>query len=343
MAGNYIDFQQQGSDWTKREVRKKQLEIIDLYKDSLRDTRSKLQSLYAKELQGIKPEEFYNHTLKFNRLEKLEQSILDDIKSLQKSVNKVTADSSALALSNNYYRQQYATNWLSPYTFTNVSKDLIEYAVFSNPQRLRDLKKSYQLFAKNNSGTTLRSILDSNNAKAIQKINQTINSGLIQGQSYRQMAGNLKGTFDSSLSASLRVVRTESHRTLNIGELGQWDDAKSKGVDGTRMIISTLDTRTRPQSAQVDGRRENEFGLFDYPNGRTGENGVASPGNSGNPAWDINDREAVVNLIDDQPPTLRRGRNPTTGKNEVFTYKDFNQWASDNGLKYNKSGRLVQK
>jgi hypothetical protein len=48
-----------------------------------------------------------------------------------------------------------------------------------------------------------------------------------------------------------------------------------------------------------------------------------------------------VDIINDEPITIRRGRNPKTGKNEVFSFKDFGEFAKDNGLKKNKYGQLL--
>jgi hypothetical protein len=338
---DYVGFQQQGTNLTKAEIRKKQLEIIKAYSDTLKKVRRDIKTLYATQLAGIKPEDYYNHMIKFDRLKKIESQILIDLRALNGQVNTLTAQSSSLALSNNYYRQQYATNWLSSYSFTTVKTPMIDYAVYQRAKDWKRLAEKVQNLLKVSNGVSLTTILRDNNIKALSKISQTLNQGLIQGSTFTQMSRSLKSTFDFNLSNSLRVVRTESHRTLNQGQLLQWNDAKDKGVEGTRQVLSVLDTRTRNQSAQVDGRKENEYGLFDYPNGRTGENGVASPGNSGNPAWDVNDREEVIHIIDGESPQVRRGRNPVTGKNEVFTFRDFNTWAADNNLKYNKSGKLV--
>ena len=342
MAKDYTGFQEQGVNLTKADIRKKQLEVIEIYKKSLADVRKKIERLYSVGLDGIKPENYYNHVIKFNRLDKLEKAILKDLTALNKQVNLLTAQASALSYSNNYYRMQYATNWLSPYRFTKASENAVNYSVFQDLDSFKKLSQQYQRLLEVQSGLTLSKTLTSNNTKSVQKVSQALTQSLIQGKSFTQTAKEIRSSFNGNLADSLRVVRTESHRTLNQGELIQWNDAKAQGVEGTRQIISTLDTRTRRQSGQVDGRRENEFGLFNYPEGRTGENGVSSPGNSGKAKWDINDRETVINIIAGESPQLRRGRNPSTGENEVFTYRDFNTWTKENNLKYNKSGRLVE-
>lgn len=340
---DYPSFQQSATKLTQAEIRRKQLEIIDAYNQSLRRVRKQIQGLYLKELSTKNPQDYYNIAIQFNRLSKLEKNIAFEVAALNKQITGLTADASRIAISNNYYRQQYVTNWMDPYSFTVLPQPAVNYAVFNRAVDFKNLTKEAKIFATNKQGTTLKTVLRDNNILAIKRINQTLNQGLIQGSSYRQMASSLRETFGKNLNNSLRVVRTETHRTLNQGELYQWEDAKKKGVQGNRMVLSVLDSRTRPQSVSVDGKKENEFGLFNYPDGRTGKNGVASPGNSGVAAWDINDRETVINLIDGKSPKLRRGRNPLTGKNEVFNFKDYNEWAKEKGLIKNKSGQYIAK
>jgi hypothetical protein len=72
-----------------------------------------------------------------------------------------------------------------------------------------------------------------------------------------------------------------------------------------------------------------------------------TPGTTGNPSYDINDREGVGDLVNGEEPSIRRGRNPVknpkTGKyeTEVFSYKTFDQWAKDNNLTKNKYGQII--
>jgi hypothetical protein len=102
-------------------------------------------------------------------------------------------------------------------------------------------------------------------------------------------------------------------------------------------VVAVLDDRTRPQSAQVDGEYENEDGFFEYPGGVL----VRVPGNSGVAAWDINDREVVVDEVEGLEPETRRVRNPETGRNEVISWRNFRTWAQENGLKRNAYGQYL--
>lgn len=56
-----------------------------------------------------------------------------------------------------------------------------------------------------------------------------------------------------------------------------------------------------------------------------------------------NCRCSLGDMMGDWSPQARRGRNPTTGENEVFSYKDFDKWRQDNGLEKNKYGEIYLK
>ena len=133
------------------------------------------------------------------------------------------------------------------------------------------------------------------------------------------------------------------------GQYATMKALQSEGVEARRMIVSVLDTRTRPQSGYVDGKFEDADGYFHYP----GDVLVSIPGNSGRPEWDINDREAVVMSIEGTPPEIRRGRNPVftedgkaiskteKGKSDIIAWTSFDDWMKTNGLKYNKNGVMI--
>lgn len=111
----------------------------------------------------------------------------------------------------------------------------------------------------------------------------------------------------------------------------------SVGVEVKRKLIAVLDNATRSQSARMDGQTVGVDEPFKYPNGSK----AMYPGNTGTPSYDINDRERVIDLVGDAEPELRTGRNPTTGENEYFSYRDFPAWAKEQGLKRNKYGELL--
>ena len=94
------------------------------------------------------------------------------------------------------------------------------------------------------------------------------------------------------------------------------------------MWIATLDTKTRPQHAQLDGVKLN---LDEYY--KIGADRALMPGGFNQASLNINCRCTHIDIVNDIDPQIRRGRNPITGENEVFEFKTYDQWAKDNGLK----------
>jgi hypothetical protein len=130
-------------------------------------------------------------------------------------------------------------------------------------------------------------------SNAIGEISSEITQGLTRGRGYSKTARNIKERFDKLGNNVQRIVRTESHRVQVTGSDLSLNDAvrysKKIGIPMVKVISSVLDSRTRDQSAQMDGQMAGSDGLFRYPNGVRG-----LPGNTGVAAYDINDREVVI-------------------------------------------------
>ena len=87
-----------------------------------------------------------------------------------------------------------------------------------------------------------------------------------------------------------RIARTESMRMASIQSNKRFENLiKRKGFKDTRLqMISILDSRTRPQSVQMNNQISTKKGTFKYPNGQFYKHGLA-------PAkWSINDRETTI-------------------------------------------------
>ncbi len=342
----FEELQKYGQDQIDRAVQANIKTITAEYTAVYKSINDQLKTFYATNLVGLDKSQYYIEMVKFNRLLSLQASIAEEYNKVATKAGVITKQTSELAMANNFYWQQYATNWLSPYSFTVLNEKIIEYSVtgradliasinasIKNPQLKRDLAAIAP-----GSGKTLKELIVSNRDQQVGKIFSTITQGLIRGSSITNMSKEIKTVESISKYAAERIARTEAHRNASAGGFLQWQSAKAKGVEGVRVILSTKDTRTRPQSAQVDGRRDEGEGFL-YPDGKR----YLVPGNTGNPSWDINDRERVLYEIDGELPTVERARNPVTGQNEVIKATSFDEWATSHGLSYNKSGKLVKK
>jgi uncharacterized protein with gpF-like domain len=123
-------------------------------------------------------------------------------------------------------------------------------------------------------------------------------------------------------------------------------DAVAAGIDIKIRWIATLDMRTRPAHSRLDGEEINPAAEDEYFT--IGDDKAKHPGDFRKVQNNVNCRCTTLDIIDDKGPELRTGRNPVPDengkyKNEFFTYRDFDTWAEERGLFYNKSGQLVKK
>ena len=316
--------------------------VIKEYETALKAMNESLEKAYLK-LTESKPEDYFNYMTKFNRLSMLTEDLQKKYLAAARIIGKETEAAAEQAISNSYYRNLYAMNWseAAQGVFVALDQKVIDVSVYGTQEAWKAISDTAKFGRSETylpqSGTLLEELLIKRNPQVINDIETTIRAGLMAGESYAKMAKRVKNIMDNDAWKALRIVNTETHRNQMAGQYASMMALKDEGVQARRMIVSVLDTRTRPQSAQVDGKFEDDDGYFHYPNGVL----VAIPGNSGNPAWDINDREAVIMSVDGQPPEIRRGRDPVTGKTDIISWTSFDDWMKTNGLKYNKNGIMV--
>ncbi|MCP4988474.1 MAG: hypothetical protein GY928_21220 [Colwellia sp.] len=101
-----------------------------------------------------------------------------------------------------------------------------------------------------------------------------------------------------------KILRTEISRMRGIAEKDEWVNQQSV-VESEFRIHAVRDSRTRKQSYEVDGELSNKEGKFLYPDGNHYFKGM-----TGNPAWDIYDREYLTQEDPIYPPSTVIERDP---------------------------------
>jgi len=338
------ELQDQGYDITRKEYMALQSRVNKELKTALDKARSELRKLYDK-LDGVKPEDYYVTAVKFDRLTKLQNSLIKEYNRAARASGTVMENASKVAINNAFYRQQFAavlgTSVLDDVNivFTTLPTEVIEASVYGTAAKIKEAYGTASDYIPK-SGTFLEAVLDKNRQADVDKIRTAVTQALTQGEGYQKASGRIKKILDTTATNAQRIMRTEGHRNQMSGQYAMTQNAKSQGVEMRRQIVSVLDDRTRPQSAQVDGLMENDDGFFEYP-GQL----VKMPGNSGVPGWDINDRESVINIIDGVPPTTRRARipsGPNKGETDIISFRSFDEWAKENGLTRNRYGQLLK-
>ncbi len=350
-------FQLEGFELTEKDTVALTKDTIRQYKLAIKDINESIKSQYAKYLASIDKDNFYNEMLKFNRLEKLQAEVIKDYTeySLKAGVN--IGNIGRISMSNMYYRTQYQFSWLEPVLKMPVlPKDLINISVFGSNKAFKSYQQSVwmKVFASGNNylpqGGTLSSLLKKNRTVELKQIIDTITNGLSRGVSYTDMAKSIRDVIGTtliqdgklhasgSIANSMRVVRTESTRIMNDASYAAAQSAKSQGLDMKKMWIATLDNRTRPVHAALDDQVQE----LDKPFS-SGAGPVMRPGQFESVGQNANDRCTTVDILNDKKPSIRRGRvpsGPNEGKNEVFEYRSFKDWAKEKNIKENKYGQM---
>ncbi len=339
----YQDANRSAYNLTAREIGQVENMMVDDYNAALKEINRKLRKVYNEILDGVKPDRYYAVMTKYNRLKNLNKEVQAAYLKHARSAGRKIEASSKVAISNAYYRNLYLIEWSGKEVFTLLPDDVIKASVYGTPQEWARIAKDFGEQSKYlpQSGTLLEELIKKRRPQVLADIESGIRQGLIQGEGYRKTARKIRDVMGTDINRALKITRTEGHRNMMQGNYAASQTAKAQGVEMKRQIVSVLDDRTRPQSAQVDGEIENDQGYFQYP-GQL----VQIPGNSGRPEWDIYDRESVINIIDGVEPTTRRARapsGPNEGETDIISFKYFDEWAKENGLTRNRYGQLLSK
>lgn len=343
---NWRNFQNEGYLLTEAERQAIESAIVAQYDVALKNINDKLGSMISKARDaGISPKDQYNWAIQYNRLESLKTQIYDEYKKLGRTVERLQIEAFDLSFSNQYYRTSFQLDWADPLTFSPLDPNLVRYAMTGELEAWKAIKTA--IGAADNYvpvAGTLKALIAANQDKAVRDIWTQVNAGLINGEGITAIAKRVQnivgGVYDGKvygdLYKALRIAHTEGHRAQNMAELARGYEAREQGLDVEKMWDATLDSSTRPEHAALDGKRVPIDGTWNMAGYE-----VSHPGDpSLPPSLSINCRCHSVTVTKEYEPTARRGRDPVTGQNEVFSYKNFEEWAKEKGLKKNKYGKL---
>ena len=156
------------------------------------------------------------------------------------------------------------------------------------------------------------------------KVSSEISRGIANNFSYTQIAKNLVGISNTGMNNAYRIARTEGHRIQNQSAMDAANIAKEKGADVVKQWDATLDARTRPHHAMLDGQIRELDKPFEV-NGRK----AMYPSGFGIASEDIHCRCALLQrakwaLDDNELQTLKERAEYF----ELDKTKDFNEFKS---------------
>ncbi len=273
--------------------------LIKEYTAALDSIGAELGKFYSKYAQNDVLT--YDEAIKYNRLLAFEISIIDELKALGETNDKLIKSTLFNIYDESYFRTGFffESGVQAKLAFNTLNPKVVELAI-QNPI----------------SGLTLNERLSKNRTEIIYKIKQELTQGLIRGDSYTTMTRTLKEVLENDATKAKRIVQTESNRIMNNARNDAINHAVSQGVILKKVWQATLDDKTRDRHGELDGKAADKDGLF-HMSGYS----AAFPGDFGVASLDINCRCSVISVIEGFEPSVRRVRGEG-----VVPYKTYEEW-----------------
>lgn len=282
---------------------KAEKELIKSYSLALKEIRGYMAEIYTK--YGTADGLWYPEMVKYNRLKTLEEELKQRLIELT-GKNAKTLEQSLKEI---YEISYYGTG----YSLETEAQLNIGYLPVSEETIIQSIQNPI-------SGLTLNERLEKNRMELIYGVKQEITQALILGESYQKVAKRLKEKFEGDAVKAMRVAQTESHRIKNAGRYDSMQLAQAKGINLSKMWVSTLDKKTRDRHRVMDGQKK----PLNEPFTSRGAKGMY-PGNFGKASEDINCRCTYISVIDGYEPSVRSARGED-GKTKVIKYATYEEW-----------------
>ena len=263
-------------------MNKRQKQVIQSQLNDEKATLNKLKGIYKKALDDVNDR---LAALKGRAETENLQSVIYQIqyqKALKKQINGIldTLNGDQFSTISEYLAKSYGSGFVGamydihgqgvPLIFP-IDQDQVVQAV------TLDTKLSKPLYNKLGEDVNLLKKRVANN----------ISRGIAQGQSYSDIAkniavgmvGNYARMNGGALYNAMRITRTEAHRISQQAAYDALKKAKDNGADVVKQWDATLDKRTRPSHARVDG----EIRELDEPF----SNGLMKPGDPNGRAAEV--------------------------------------------------------
>jgi SPP1 gp7 family putative phage head morphogenesis protein len=242
---------------------------------------------------------------KYGRMRKLENLLAEHVSKLTNNQIKYTKKAITEVFKQSYYYRGYVIETLAGFrVFNMLNQKFIDEVTYNDMDLIKwDTR------------------VKENNKMLIRQLKESITSGLIQGYSYEKIAKEVTERMDIGKKKAVKIVQTETHRSNQQANLKSMQDAVSKGVIMKKRWLSSLDQKTRDTHRNLDGQIVEVDEYFESKGKR-----ALAPGKFGRAEEDINCRCDMISVFDGIEPSVRRARNPHTGKNELIKHQTYNEW-----------------
>lgn len=294
-------------------VSKVQRQILVNYKIALDDIRKELSKVYEKYASGGTLT--YAEMTKYHRLKNLHDQLTGIMGPTLSKNGKLVEKLSEVQYEESFFLHSWAVDQSAG---VSLRWGLLNEAAVKAAVEGQGWRELYDISIKGMK------------QDALVKLDRVITQGLIKGSPYEKMARAIKKeVMEASARRAMTIAQTEAHRAQVLGQLASAEKAEELGIALKRVWNATLDTRTRPSHAQMDGQEADEDGEFHAPWGST-----KGPGVDGPPEEVINCRCSVTERIDGYGPKVRRARDEG-----IIPYTTFTDWAKERGISKNIYGQ----
>jgi SPP1 gp7 family putative phage head morphogenesis protein len=343
---NWKEFQDGIFALTENDIKNLMKEILTTYKSAIAEINAKLEKVYLTTLSGVDPTDsgYFIKMLERNRLETLKKEITKEYLAYSQRVGQLLEHVVSISASNAYYRSIYALSWIDNSVYAPLPYNMVELITHGTAAEWKAIpakisEKYGNLATYIAQDKTLTQMILQNRSAELDQILRAVTNGFQTGASYPQIAKTIKETILSITKQdgkttvagaganAMRIARTEGARAAEAANYAAQVQAADSGLNIERVWVTAHDDRVRDSHAAMDGKRAKIGEPF--------SNGKMIPS-------DYNERCTVMTIVDGEMPTARRGRDPVTGENEVYSWRNFDQWRQEKGLTKNIYGELYE-
>lgn len=310
------------------------LDVASQYDGVQSFLRDQLNRLYAP-LAGVKTEEWYSKIASLGLMGDVLRSFT---KKCTENAVATEATITALitaAMTRSYYMSEYVhAFFVGQVDRTFLPKALVDACVTGKEESIRlvtenIIKRYGSLDAYIPKYGTLSKLIADRNTESLNAIYSAVDQAVRKGDSIKVLTGTIQDLFDTTKGKAARIAGTETLRTSSAGQFAYTQDLSSQGFKPEKewIHVTTLSGDGRPSHMAYDGHRVGSSEKFTI-NGHS----AMYPRGFDDPGENVNCRCTFINIINGIEPTLRTGTNPVTGEKEIFSFRSFDEWMSNNGI-----------
>ena len=205
-----------------------------LYSANYNEIKAKLKEQLSKMTnldKNATVQERYIEALKYQRLEKLEQELMDAIR--QANIDAVKMLNKEMV---NVYQLNY--NGMGDGVVPLLDKNTISGILNGDIAPFKKL--------------SLDNMKDASMIRS--KLTTQLTNGILQGESIDNIASRIRSVYESNLSSSIMIARTETTRVEGLARFKVGEQAEKLGFEVYKRWVATGDERTRDAHVKANGQ-----------------------------------------------------------------------------------------